>query len=253
MAKIKSIRHLADIIKNKLLVKQLKNFNSYRDYFINKYGIEIGGPSAIFRKNNVLPLYPVLGSLDGSNYAGNTLWSVNQNTYEYCEGKPSGKMFIAESTELRAIEDNTYDFLLASHVIEHLANPIKAVKEWSRIVKPGGSLLIIAPDPEKTFDHRRSLTPFAHIKADYESDMKEDDTTHLNEILRLHDLKRDYLAGSFENFRQRCLNNLTYRGMHHHLFSEKLFRDITAFCGLKLIRFDKAFPYHLIALIANVK
>lgn len=39
-----------------------------------------------------------------------------------------------------------YDFALASHVMEHLANPIKGILEWSRILKPGAVLLVFMPD-----------------------------------------------------------------------------------------------------------
>lgn len=41
--------------------------------------------------------------------------------------------------------DNSIDYLLCSHVLEHVNNDKKAVKELFRILKPGGKGLIVAP------------------------------------------------------------------------------------------------------------
>ena len=53
------------------------------------------------------------------------------------------------------LEDNSVDFVVSSHVIEHFPDPIKALSEWYRVVKPGGYLYIIAPHKERTFDNER--------------------------------------------------------------------------------------------------
>jgi predicted SAM-dependent methyltransferase len=43
-----------------------------------------------------------------------------------------------------------FDYLTASHCLEHLKNQRTALKEWVRVVKPGGYILIIVPDREWT-------------------------------------------------------------------------------------------------------
>ena len=43
------------------------------------------------------------------------------------------------------VPDGSYDVILCSEVIEHIPDPISAIKEMSRILKPGGVLLITAP------------------------------------------------------------------------------------------------------------
>ena len=43
------------------------------------------------------------------------------------------------------IEDNSYDNILCTEVIEHIPHPIDALKEFSRILKPGGKLILTAP------------------------------------------------------------------------------------------------------------
>src|SRR5579863_5575294 len=60
-------------------------------------------------------------------------------------------------------EDSSVDFVISSHAIEHFSDPIKALKEWYRVVKPGGYLYIIAPHKERTFDKDRERTPLAEL------------------------------------------------------------------------------------------
>ena len=61
------------------------------------------------------------------------------------------------------LEDNSVDFVISSHVIEHFPDPIKALREWYRVVKPGGYLYIIAPHKERTFDKERSRSTLAEL------------------------------------------------------------------------------------------
>lgn len=46
---------------------------------------------------------------------------------------------------LKGVEDNSYDFVYSSHTIEHLPDPSVGVKNWFRVVKPGGYLIIYLP------------------------------------------------------------------------------------------------------------
>ena len=43
------------------------------------------------------------------------------------------------------LENESVDAILCSEVFEHLKNPILAIKEFSRILKPGGKLILTAP------------------------------------------------------------------------------------------------------------
>lgn len=44
--------------------------------------------------------------------------------------------------------DGQLDYVCARHVIEHIVNPLAAIKEWLRILKYGGVLVIAAPDED---------------------------------------------------------------------------------------------------------
>src|SRR6185503_5259726 len=49
--------------------------------------------------------------------------------------------------------DHSLDYVLASHVLEHVANPVAALAEWYRVVRPDGIIYLIVPNRLSTFDH----------------------------------------------------------------------------------------------------
>ncbi len=213
----------------------LRNYRAYQELFKDKDGIEIGGPSPFFRKE--LPIYKIIKSLDGVNFGFETIWEgkiTTGKTYNYF-GKKSGNQFIYDATDLSEIGSNHYDFLLSCNNLEHVANPLKALKEWTRIIKPGGYLLLILPKKESNFDHRREVTEFKHLLNDYSTNVSEKDLTHLDEILRLHDLTLDIPAGDFENFKKRSNNNFENRCLHHHVFNMELIEKIFEHLNLQLV------------------
>ena len=55
--------------------------------------------------------------------------------------------------------DGVFDFVVSSHVLEHMPNPGLAVEEWLRIARPGGVVFAVIPNREKTFDRPRATTP----------------------------------------------------------------------------------------------
>jgi SAM-dependent methyltransferase len=145
------------------------------------------------------------------------------------------------------VPDATYDFVLASHVLEHVANPLRALQEWKRVLNPGGTVLVVVPDKRGTFDHRRAFTPFDHIEADFIAKTPEDDLTHLDEILSLHDLALDPPAGSRHQFRERCLQNHSIRAMHHHVFSTETLALMFTRLQMPVLTATIESPYHIVA------
>jgi SAM-dependent methyltransferase len=46
------------------------------------------------------------------------------------------------------VPDCTFDFLYSSHCLEHLDDPVVALFNWVRVVKPGGHLIVSVPDED---------------------------------------------------------------------------------------------------------
>jgi SAM-dependent methyltransferase len=47
---------------------------------------------------------------------------------------------------LDRIEDESFDFVYSSHTLEHVADASAALRNWYRVVKPGGHLILFLPD-----------------------------------------------------------------------------------------------------------
>lgn len=218
---------------------------------MNKTGLEIGGPSDIFKRKRYIPVYPLAKRVDGVNFSTNTVWEniiTEGFTYKYDEKFSPGYQYIKEGAELDSIADGSLDFILSSHSLEHIANPLKALKEWLRILKKGGGMLLILPDKRYTFDRNRPITTFAHILDDYEKNIGEDDLTHLDEILLLHDRNLDTGLINKDEFPARSLNNIHNRCLHHHVFDIELLKEIFADLGLEVILTECLPPFHQIIL-----
>jgi len=187
-------------------------------------------------------------------YSGNTIWAgeVREgNTFVYHLEKQAGAQIICEATNLQPIRDSSYDCVLACHCLEHIANPLRALAEWKRVLKDRGLLLLVLPHKDGTFDWRRPTTPLAHMIQDYENGVGEEDLTHLPEILDLHDLSKDEAAGTKEHFRQRCLANQINRAMHHHVFDTMVAMEIVNHMGFALLRVDNLRPHHIMILASR--
>ncbi len=52
--------------------------------------------------------------------------------------------YVCDATAI-PVDSGHFDAILCAEVLEHLPEPIKAVKEFSRILKPGGKLILTAP------------------------------------------------------------------------------------------------------------
>jgi SAM-dependent methyltransferase len=245
------LRRIAGNIRKRFFSRELAGFRKLHHLFRQKHGIEIGGPSEIFRKNEHLPVYPLAANVDGCNFSGTTVWEgtiAEGETYAYQAGKQNGRQFICEGNNLEHIADASYDFLLSSHSLEHFANPLKAVKEWLRVLKPGGTLVLVLPDKRFTFDRNRPVTGFDHIKWDFDHDTTEHDLTHLDEILNLHDYSLTPEIRDREFYRERSLKNFENRCLHHHVFDSQLLQQVFRFFNIEFVHEDFAPPYHLIMI-----
>ncbi len=232
---------------NPFQAKPIKKFELYKSYFKNKKGIEIGGPSKIFSLD--IPIYPVIESLDGCNFSNQTIWEGNiskGNNYNYFNNK-KGVQYICEASDLNEISSEKYDFLIASHCLEHCANTLKTVEEWVRVVKKGGVLLLVLPNRKYTFDHNRHITKFEHLVDDF-MNIDERDLTHLEEILEKYDLNKDKADGSKEQFEKRSFDNYKNRCLHDHIFDFNLLKKIFFTQKIKVINTSSARPYHQIIL-----
>lgn len=225
-------------IYTRIFRERVPDFRYITGLFRKLNGIEIGGPSRMFSYKGLIPIYKVINQLDGCNYSAQTIWEKSKSgksKQQYSCFK-EGIQYISDATDLSQIPDSKYDFIISSNCLEHIANPFKALNEWLRVIKKDGLILLVLPNKDFCFDWKRPVTKFSHLVEDYENDTQENDLTHLEEILTLHDLEMDKQAGTLEQFKARSLNNIENRALHHHIFDLDLLREIYGYFNLEILR-----------------
>ncbi|MBS7605788.1 MAG: methyltransferase domain-containing protein [Ignisphaera sp.] len=240
----RGLPYIIHYVSLRLRKQPIEAFFRFSFLFSNKRGVEIGGPSKIFLPKGIFPVISVSKEVDNVNYREKTIWGeTNSHFYR--------KTIICEAASLKPIKDKEYDFLITSNVIEHLANPLKAFLEWKRIIKSGGIMLIVFPNKDLTFDHRRRPTTIDHIIDDFKNNVDEQDLSHLIEIIELHDITLDPYAGTFKDFIIRSLKNYEYRCLHHHVFTlSSLIKLLKEFLGMEII-YANEIPLNNLIIIAR--
>ncbi len=76
--------------------------------------------------------------------------------------------YVADGELLESVPDGSQDFVIGNHFIEHCQNPILAIRNMIRVLKPGGAVFLAVPDKRYTFDILRPPTTIEHFRADYE-------------------------------------------------------------------------------------
>src|ERR1700722_3165081 len=224
------------------------------EYF-EGYGLEVGGKSAIFDVRGLIPIYSTCARLDNVTYSSLTAWEGHVQageTFQFNSERAPGHQYVMEGASLESLPSAKYDFVASSHMLEHSANPLAVLCGWKRLLKDGGRLLLVLPHRDGTFDHRRRVTELSHLVQDYENQADESDRTHLEEILQLHDLRRDPAQASRADFEQRISNNPITRGPPHHVFDTRLAVQIVDFSGFQLVEVEPIRPYHIVIIASKV-
>ncbi len=155
--------------------------------------------------------------------------------FETYANEPTHAQYFGEATEL-PFANESLDYVASSHVLEHTANPVKALSEWHRVLKPGGIVYMVVPDKHFTFDNPREATSAAHMIEDFLNDVDDTDPTHIEDFVYGIDWsefspgdspedgrrKRDELAQSYRlaTSRKDIIN------IHFHVFTKDSLLDL---------------------------
>ncbi|ANB13892.1 hypothetical protein AWJ20_4843 [Sugiyamaella lignohabitans] len=104
----------------------------------DSYVLDVGcGPGTItvdMAKN-----YTPKGKIIGMEYAGSVL---EQAAAHAKENNVTNIEFAVGDVHNLSYPDNTFDIVFAHQVVQHIGNPVVALKEMARVVKPGGVVAI---------------------------------------------------------------------------------------------------------------
>jgi SAM-dependent methyltransferase len=142
---------------------------------------------------------------------------------------------------LAHIPDSSQDFIIANHVLEHTPDPVQALNQWSRVLRPGGILYLCVPIANRSFDAGRSLTTVEHFLEDYRlyqqhawAELDRRNREHLAEWINISEpnilSKRDprYTLSAPEAVEKRVkeANISATNELHFHTFSFITCRDL---------------------------
>lgn len=101
----------------------------YLDQFLSEHAGECAGSFLEFGDPRYRHLFP----------------PARVRRYDILDVAPGPEVTIVGDIQRTAIPDNTYDVIICTQVLEHVANPFLAAAELYRILKPGGRLLLTVP------------------------------------------------------------------------------------------------------------
>jgi len=122
--------------------------------FIAGRGIEVGAGSRPF---------PI--AAHATVLYGDIRDQASLEAYFKAAGIPSGKHIDGQT--FAGIGDEALDFVISAHVIEHLRDPVGAIVNAIRVLKPGGVHVLAVPEMQATFDRNRPETTLEHVMADF--------------------------------------------------------------------------------------
>ena len=106
------------------------------------------------------------------------------------------------------VADHSQDYVISSHVVEHIADTISAFLEWKRVLRPGGTIFMIFPKRDAAVaDVDRPITELQEFIDDYRQ-------------------KLTYMTHA-------CCPGHAQRG-HYHVFTLALMLDLIAWCNAEL-------------------
>lgn len=79
----------------------------------------------------------------------------------HAQAVAAGKLVIEKQDASRlSYADGSFDRLIATHVLEHMPNPVAVLQEWNRVVRKGGLISLVLPcDPGMAWRLGRHFGP----------------------------------------------------------------------------------------------
>lgn len=135
---------------------------------------------------------------------------------------------------LRAFASRSQDFVICSHVLEHLADPLGLLDEMYRVLRRDGVALVLLPDRRRTFDRERTSTSLEHLVREHAEGVSAVDYQHLFDFITLADP-----VEAFTKIPAGCSRDAFYewhreRSIHVHCWTEPEFDDVIEHCRARM-------------------
>jgi SAM-dependent methyltransferase len=151
-------------------------------------------------------------------YADRMTVAELRKQYPNLDGLPLVPVDVVDDGErLATVPDGSQDFVIANHFLEHCQDPIGALTNFFRVLRPGGVLYMAVPDKRFTFDAKRPVTTLDHLRRDHAEGPDWSRAGHYDEYARLA-----HGCGTDEEARGVAADMLA-RGysIHFHVWTQK--------------------------------
>ena len=137
-----------------------------------------------------------------------------------------------DGEKLLTFADNSQDFIIANHFLEHCEDPIATLKTFFRVLKIGGIVFLAIPDKRLTFDKNRERTSLAHLIRDHLDGPITSRFEHFrewSEFVEPH-FGRVYTTTEEIKHRARALMNQNY-SIHFHVWEPVDVNEMLHYCA----------------------
>ena len=132
-----------------------------------------------------------------------------------------------DTDRLDPLPDGSQAFVICSHVLEHMAEPLGLLDDIHRVLEPSGIALILLPDRHRTFDKDRAPTPLDHLVDEHARGVAEVDDDHvLDFLVGVHDAGYENVANASEDERRAYFDWHRRRSIHVHCWNAPEFLEV---------------------------
>ena len=131
---------------------------------------------------------------------------------------------------LHAFADAGQDFVICSHVLEHVAAPLALLQEIDRVLRPGGVLVLLLPDRRRTFDRYRASTSLEHLAREHRAGVRDLDDQHLYDFITLAEAWEARTRRPDDWTRDEFYEWHRDRSIHVHCWTEDEFDEVVDHC-----------------------
>jgi SAM-dependent methyltransferase len=220
-----------ELARWRMLATKVRAFAAYR--YIRGNGIEIGA------LNNPLQVYHGAKVRFVDRLPTEKLRLVFP---EVADQNLAEVEIVEDAEKLTSVADQSCDFVIANHVIEHTRNPISAIENMFRVLKPNGILYLALPDKRFTFDAERAVTSYDHLKRDYFESPEWSEADHYLDWIKCVGKVTD----EFEANQRGKQIHATQGDIHFHVWTQRDFIKL-----LLHLRRDFHLPIEIEAMMKN--
>lgn len=80
--------------------------------------------------------------------AGNDSLEQYQSFFPLMKSVRSWDLPDGDAQLMASVPDASFDFVNSSHCLEHMRDPVETMRNWARILKPNGHMVILVPDED---------------------------------------------------------------------------------------------------------